>query len=194
MPNGWTCPDDPSYLLERDVCLNALSKDLEGGLELLDRKEHRCEKPECATLTTVHRLKVEVLPHPPCDSHLGSLLNGTLVVERLVTVFDQDGMHRGFHAGDFQWFGQGAMAVGRISGVTNAGTHREPAFQACQRCESPGVMEGRLCGSIVDTQTGELKECQVIGDYRIRFDPSQGGGSGGVRGTFEGVLVCPCLG
>jgi len=192
MANQWTCPEDPPTLLTTTVCLSALSKDMRGELDLTDRIEKKCPKPECRTLTTVHRLLVEMAPHDPCDSSLAKYFNGRLVVERLVTIFDQDGNHRGFHAGDFQWFGQGVQAAGRISGMTNVGTHRKPVFEPCQECGDRGVMEGRLCGSVVETEFGELKGCQVIGVYRIRFDPQEGGAQGSVEGTFEGVIVCPC--
>ena len=42
----------------------------------------------------------------------------------------------------FRWKGVGALATGTLRGVTNAGTHRRPAFDDCQRCDNPGVMEG----------------------------------------------------
>lgn len=194
MPEEWSCPDDPPALWKRDVCLNALSKDWRGELNLEEREEHACNKPECKTFKTIHRLKVGVQPHPPCDSSLAKYFDGTLVVERLYTVFDQNGNQRGFHAGDFEWFGQGVRVAGRISGMTNVGTHREPVFEPCERCHHPGIMEGRLCGSVVETDVSELRENQVIGIYRILFDPSEGGGSGSVRATFEGVIVSPCHG
>src|SRR5262249_16994369 len=71
-------------------------------------------------------------------------------------------------------------------------THREPAFRACQRCDERGVMEGRLCGEVVSAENRALRGCQVLGAYRIRFDPGASGGEGEVAGTFEGVIICPC--
>jgi hypothetical protein len=139
-----------------------------------------------------HELKVEVVAHAPCDSPEGRVLNGTLDVARLITAFEQDGDHRGLHAGDFVWTGVGTQVAGRMSGMTNVGTHRQPAFDKCQVCHARGVMEGRLCGEIVEAHDPKLKGCEVFGVYRIRFDPSAKGGSGGVAGTFEGVIVCPC--
>jgi hypothetical protein len=187
------CLDDPGTILQKEWCLSALSKDLSGTLHLTDGKSHQCHTPVCKTLKTVHQLKVEAVSHPPCDSRAGRLLDGTIVVERLVTVFDRDGMHRGFHAGDFVWQGAAGIKVaGRISGVTNAGTHRAPAFTDCQKCDDKGVMEGRLCGQIASTSNPALNGCQVVADYRIRFDPAVTGGQGGVRGTLEGVIICSC--
>ena len=83
------------------------------------------------------------------------------------------------------------VATGTLSGVTNAGVHREPAGKDCQCCDEHGVMEGRLCGRIVRGPR-ELRGCNVIGVYLLRFDAGAGGGEGGVQGTFEGVIVCPC--
>ena len=187
------CLDDPATILQKDWCLNALSKDLSGTLTLADSKPHQCHVPACKTLKTVHQLKLKAVTHAPCDSKAGILLDGPIAVDRLVTVFDQDGTHRGFHAGDFVWQGAaGIQVTGRISGVTNEGTHRLPAFTDCQKCDDKGVMEGRLCGQIASTSTPALNGCQVIAAYRIKFDPGATGGQGGVRGTLEGVIICAC--
>ncbi len=70
--------------------------------------------------------------------------------------------------------------------------HRPPALPACQKCEDRGVMEGRLCGKIVSTANPALNGCQLMADYRIKFDPSTTGGQGGIRGTLEGVIICSC--
>jgi hypothetical protein len=149
--------------------------------------------PRVQYLHTVHRLKVELIAHQPCDSHAAAALNGTLVVERLVTVFERDGTHRGLHAGDFAWTGAAGLTVtGRLSGVTNVGTHRLPAFTDCQKCDDRGVMEGRLCGRIHAPAATQLNGCQVTAAYRIKFDPSTTGGQGAVRATVEGVILCPC--
>jgi hypothetical protein len=190
-----TCLDDPATILQKEWCVSALSKDLTGTLHLADSKPHQCAKPPCKTLKTVHQLTVKVVAHAPCDSKPSSLLDGTLVVERLVTVFDTDGTHRGLHAGDFVWTGTpGIQVTGRMSGVTNVGSHRAPAFTDCQKCDDKGVMEGRLCGQIASPNNPALNGCQVVADYRIKFDPATAGGQGAIRGTLEGVIVCSCLG
>lgn len=101
-------------------------------------------------------------------------------------------MHRGFHAADFVWFGAGGLKLeGRMSGVTNEGSHRLP-IKACQRCDDRGIMEGRLCGQVTTAPDPTLKGCQVIAAYRIKFDPSVRGGSGRAVGTIEGVIISPC--
>lgn len=186
------CPDDPPALLSQPICLSALSKDLRGSLKLNVSDPHKCAHPECETLKTGHGLAVKVLAHPPCDSEIGGVLNGTITVDRLITAFEKDGLQRGLHAGDFVWLGSGALVHGRMSGMTNVGTHREPAFEKCQTCDTRGVLEGRLCGEIVQAKNPALKGCQVLGVYRIRFKPSKKGGTGSVLGTFEGTIVCPC--
>lgn len=184
------CFDDPKGIFEKEFCVSAVSKDLKGDLKLGDSKEHKCSQPRCKTLRTVHALEVKVLA-TLCDSPAARPLNGDLTV-KLVTAFDTDGNHRGFHAGDFTLAGAGGLKItGRMSGVTNEGSHRLP-IKACQKCGDTGIMEGRLCGAVVDPGTSRLRGCQIIAAYRIKFDPSIAGGSGAVVGTLEGVVVCAC--
>lgn len=185
------CLDEPPVLLKERLCVHNVSKDVRGELDLNVSQIEKCLTPECRTLKTVHGLKVDVGGHD-CDSSLGKLLDGTLVVDRLVTAFEEDGLHRGVHAGDFRWESKGALIHGRMSGITNAGTHRAPVFEPCERCDERGVLTGRLCGEVVEAQVGELRECKVVAIYKIRFDPSEKGGSGGVYGTLEGMVICPC--
>ncbi len=186
------CLDDPGTLFSTNLCLSALSKNMEGLLELRDRRAEDCGAPKCKTLKTIHTLELEVGSWE-CDSKLGERLNGRFLVERLVTAYtDADGMRRGVHAGDFTWEGPGVVARGRMSGMTNTGTHREPVFDPCQRCDDPGYMEGRICGRVTDSKSPDLGGCYIVGTYRFRFDPSSGGGEGGIVGTFEGSLLCPC--
>jgi hypothetical protein len=190
-----TCIDDPGTLLQKDWCVSPLSKDLSGNLHLADSKPHECTKPKCKTLKTVQQLTVKVVTHAPCDSHAGTLLDGPLTIERLVTVFDTDATHRGYHAGDFVWHGTAGITInGRMSGVTNVGSHRAPAFSECQKCDDKGVMEGRLCGTITAPNNPALNGCQVVGDYRLRIELTPAGGQTLVRGTLEGVILCACQG
>lgn len=186
------CLDEPATIFKQRMCVNAVSKNFKGSMKPTSKEEQKCGKPECSTLKTVHALKIGLVSNAACDSKLGKMLTGTLVVERLVTAFDQDGTHRGFHAGDFVWKTATFAIEGRLSGVTNAGTHRKPIFNDCQNCDARGFMEGRICGQVVDTNKPELKGCQIIGTYRMRFTPTAGGPSAGGQGTIEAVLVCPC--
>jgi hypothetical protein len=142
------------------------------GKRLEDGRSVRKKSCECSRMYPTNRTK-------------------TLFVGRLVTAFEIDGEHRGFHAGDFEWtVTAGLKVAGRMSGVTNVGTHREPPFKPCQKCDERGVMEGRLCGQVTTSQDPALKRCQVIAAYRIRFDPSRKGGNGDVEGTLEGLIIC----
>lgn len=189
------CLEDPRTLWEERVCLEPVSKDLRGELKLLDRERQECDEPRCLTLKTDHLLRVDLRSHEPCDSKLGQLLDGTLLVRRLITALaDGTGQGRGLHAGDFRWFGDGFRIEGRLAGMTNVGTHREPAFRDCQQCHDPGYMEGRLCGRVVRAKEEHLVGCQVTAAYRLRFDPSEGFEDSGVEGTLEGLVVCRCGG
>jgi hypothetical protein len=139
------------------------------------------------------RLKLEVPAHEPCDSRASNLLDGVLAVRRLVTAFvDGSGENRGLHTGAFDWVGSDAQVRGTLSGTTNVGTHRQPAFDPCQECHAPGHMEGRLCDHIVKTRDDRLRGCRVTASYRLRFDAGQGAIDTAITGTIEGLIVCAC--
>lgn len=192
MPARPGCPDDPATILQKHVCLTAVSRNMRGELKLGLDSPHACPDPKCETLATTHRLVLRVSTHSPCD--VATALDGKLTIDRLVTVYAHDGLERGFHAGDFVWdLSGGIQILGRLSGVTNVGTHRPPLFQECQVCDERGVMEGRLCGEFKSVAGAPFNRCQIIAAYRIKFKPSKAGGNGPVRGTLEGVMVCPCL-
>lgn len=185
--------DDPSRLWNERLCLEPVSKNMRGKLELLNRERQECEEPKCLTLKTDHLLRLEVRSHEPCDSELGQRLDGRLLVRELVhALTDGTGLGRGPHTGAFIWVGSGIEIQGTMSGMTNVGTHREPVFEPCQECHNPGVMEGRLCGRITRSQQPELIGCRVAAAYRIKFDPSEGFQDTEVEGTLEGVVVCGC--
>jgi hypothetical protein len=174
------------------MCVNAVSKNFKATIKVVEKLEQKCEKAECRTLKTIHALRIGVVSNNPCDSKLGKTLTGTILVERLATAYDQDGAHRGFHAGDFVWQTASFTVKGRMSGVSNAGTHRKPIFNDCQPCDARGFMEGRICGEIVETNKPELKGCQLIGTYRMKYQPAPTGPNGAGQGTIEAVLACPC--
>jgi hypothetical protein len=190
------CTPGNRDILERNICLSALSKNLKGELRPLHHVLERCAKLKCRTLKTIHFLELRATGNAPCDSPTGKLLDGNFIVRNLVTAFENgDGTRRGIHEGDFLWKGTGAEAVGTISGITNAGTHREPIFDKCQTCDAKGWMEGRFCGTIRASRRPQLRGCQVIGTYRFHFDPGKSqGGTGAVTGTLEGEVVCACPG
>src|ERR1043166_2243979 len=171
------CTPGNRDVLERNICLSALSKNLRGKLEPLHHALERCAKLKCRTLKTIHFLELRVTTNAPCDSAPGRLLDGNFIVRNLTTAFENgDGTRRGIHEGDFLWKGGGAVAVGTISGITNAGTPREPIFKPCQTCNAKGWMEGRFCGTIRQSRRPALRGCQVIGTYRFRFKPNRANG------------------
>jgi hypothetical protein len=188
------CAEGSRDILERHICLSALSKNLKGELRPLQHELERCAKLRCVTLKTIHFVQLKVNSNKPCDSQTAQLLDGVLAIRNLVTAFEGgDGTRRGVHEGDFIWKGKAMVAIGTLSGITNAGTHREPVFKPCQTCDAKGFMEGRFCGTIRKAGRKQLVGCQVIGTYRFHFDPTKTeGGKGGIAGTLEGEIVCAC--
>lgn len=193
MATRFQCFDDPAIILKQPMCLSNLSKDLTGRLTRPRARRERCRTPACETLKTLQALELKLAPHLPCDAESNFQFSGKLVVKRLVSAFERDGGRRGFHSGDFTWTGAlGLKVAGRLSGVTNVGTHRKPAFTDCQTCDTRGVMEGKLCGRVVSSRDPTLRGAQVIAAYRVRFKPSEEGAQGDVRATLEGVVIRFC--
>jgi hypothetical protein len=202
------CPDDPRLMLEQRLCVSALSKDLRGEIGDHEAERRECDDPRCVTITTRQSLRLVVTPSQPpsggCDRDPAKL-EGILEVQDLVHVFDFDGetVQRGFHSGDFRWQSPPppppapplTLVLGRLSGITNAGTHREPVLRRCQGCEARGFLQGRLCGTIVRAEDPQLRGCQVFANYLLRVPELGSDGipaQGGLLGTLEGVLVCGC--
>jgi hypothetical protein len=186
------CDGRPAELVRAVLCLDELSKDVRGELMILDSEDHVCRELDCKTLAVEHLLRVEVSSHQ-CDSELGKQFDGRLTSRDLTTVFvDGSGMRRGMHTATFSWRTAVGIVQGRLSGMTNEGTHREPAFRGCQECGERGVMEGRLCGRLVRAADPALAGAQVTAAYRFAFEPSDKGGEGSLQGTVEGLVVRNC--
>jgi hypothetical protein len=177
----------PSW--EEPICMKRVSKDLMGQFTVVKQEMQECGEPHCMTLKGRMKFKVDLTPHPPCDA--APAFDGTIEGE-LLFAYIEDGHGRGYHLGKFEWAGSASKLMGRMSGVTNAGTHRAPATAACENCDPGGHMEGRLDAVVVD---GEHQRCRVLATYVMDFDPSSRVQSTGLRGgTLEGVLICPCEG
>jgi hypothetical protein len=189
------CFEDAAEIRDSLVCLSPLSKDLEGEIRPIDESEREeCRERGCVTIKTVHELRLRAVTNEQCDS-LGRVLDGELRVRELTHAFEgTPAKGRGIHAGSFRWTGTQAVATGSLSGITNANTHRQPVFEDREPCEAPGLMEGRLCGRIRRAEEGRLTGCELLGTYRLRFDPTGEGPRGGTRGTLEAVVICRCEG
>ena len=185
------CDGRPDDFVQAVVCLDELSKNVRGELQVVDAELHQCRELRCQTLTTEHVLRLEVAGHD-CDTEVGKQFDGRLSSKDLTTIFaDGSGERRGMHTATFSWRTSVGIVQGRMSGVTNEGTHREPAFDGCQKCDERGVMEGRLCGRLRASDPA-LTGAQVTAAYRFRFEPSERGGDGELVGTIEGLVVRPC--
>jgi hypothetical protein len=143
------CQDGSTYILDQALCLYEISKDIrEGSLRPALHDRELCPDRRCETFKTIHQLDLE-LQAGPCDSERSRPHNGRLYSCDLTHALNprngtSDG--RGFHGGAFTWAGQGFLASGTLSGIANAGTHRDPIFDpACQRCDEIRFMEGFVC-------------------------------------------------
>ncbi len=168
-----------------------VSKDLKGGFGLTDIEKQECKSPQCITVKSRLNFKLEATSHKPCDStkarSLDRVLSGILVFTNI-----DDVKQRGYHIGTFKWDTSASQLTGRLSGVTNAGTHREPYIKCDEKCYAPGHMEGRLDAVVVG---GEHKGCRLLAAYMIDFGRfEKPGDNPGAKGTLEGVLICACAG
>ena len=119
---------------------------------------------------------------------MGRLLDGTLVVRRLVSALHNGtGQGRGLHTGEFQWAGDGVRVAGHLSGMTNVGTHRPPVFGPARDARPATWKAG--CAAHRPGQGPALVGCQVTAAYRLLFDPSEGFQDTGIQGTLEGLVV-----
>jgi hypothetical protein len=128
-----------------------------------------------------------------CDEDPAKL-GGWFEVSDLVHVFGGDGARRGFHSGDFRWMIDDTVVVGRLSGITHAGTHHPPVLE-CQECEAPGFLQGTLCGKVLRAPDRNYRQAQFIANYVFRaekVDRETGLVRQGVEGTLEGVIVRGC--
>jgi hypothetical protein len=182
-------------MLEQRMCVSALSKTFEGRIGSPEPERRQCDDPPCLTLTTRQPLELGVRRFE-CDEDPVPL-GGVLRVVDLVHVFDTSGERRGFHSGDFRWESERTLVFGRMSGITNAGTHHRPVLD-CQDCKAPGFLQGRLCGSIARAGDPALRGAHVFANYVLRVGDVSGEGipEQRVLGTLEGVLVrgCGCCG
>jgi hypothetical protein len=189
-----TCPDDPRLMLEQQMCVAPVSKVLKGRISDAEPERRECEDPRCLSLVTRQTLELGLEPFECDDPDVSRpLLNGVIRVVDLVHVFDRSGDGRAFHSGDFRWESGRTLIFGRLSGITNAGTHHEPVMD-CQRCNDPGFLQGQLCGSIARAEDQTLRGAQIFANYALRVDRVAGDGipEQEVRGTIEGVLVRGC--
>ena len=185
------CFDDSGTMREEAFCLFSVSKDVKGVSEAPEDKVHECREPDCLTLATFQELSLE-LSGTRCDDKRSRVLNGDLKLE-LVQQFDQDATKRGFHSGRFVWHFNDGQAAGELSGVTNAGTHRAPHFEACQKCSAPKFLEGRLCAVVEETDDEFLKDARILAVHKLRFrSAGKTGMKGSVVGTLEGVVIRRC--
>jgi hypothetical protein len=110
-----SCLDDPAELRDRRICLNRISKNLEGDLRPReDPVIESCGNPDCNTLKAFHRLELNAALHEECDEVRE--LDGTLAVPDLVHAYQSgDFTERGVHVGTFEWRGAGVIARGSLS-------------------------------------------------------------------------------
>jgi len=188
------CGFGPDELIRTVLCLDDVSKVVEGEILAFGAQPEECRERDCRSLVALNPIVAELKAFG-CDSQLSTnLLDGRLVIDRLTTVFGQNGVDgRGVHAGEFVLRGNGTVVDGTIQGMTNVGIMHEPLRNPVEDCFVPGVMIGRLCGRVRRCRRDPGLECTLLtGIYRFEFDQGGDGGLGRLRGVFEGALLPEC--
>ena len=187
---------DAAALLTNTYCLDEVSKNVEGEVFVLDAAQKSCHQPTCESLMLVQRLRLDLSSNgPPCDSSLGTKLDGVMRVGNLTTVFTGPGENlRGVHAANFSWnFVGGGFVSGTLEGITNAGIVRSPKFQPCERCNQTGILTGHLFATGINVPGIPVTDFHVDAVYRLAWDPlATIHGTASVIGTLEGVIIMPC--
>jgi hypothetical protein len=178
---------DPTHHYKEPICMIRVSKDWNGEIMVPEEDTQRCSDPRCTTVKGLIKIESTVQRHRRCDSVAAGGLDGDIAGLFAFNHIDS-GHGRGYHIGKIDWLGGGSKLIGRMTGITNAGTHRLPLMQ-CERCEEPGHMEGCLEAVVV---VGQHKGCRLIATYAIEFDPGVTPQPTAFRGTLEGVLICDC--
>jgi len=171
-------------------CVFELSKNMKGKISLYRGVPGSCDKEDCVTLKTGHKIGIRLISNKSCDSKIGRLLDGLLQAD-VVHALNNNGEGRGAHFGNFKLLTNlGVTVSGSIAGITNGGTHRNP-LDDCETCNSMGHMEGRISGRVTKGRQ-PLIGCRLFGSYVIKFDPSVDFVDSALVGTLEGVIVCEC--
>ncbi len=185
---------DPDLLQSQQNCVAELSKNLDGQALVVEANSRRCRTPACESLTLVQHLRLRLATHA-CDSPQGLVLDGSIVIRDLTTVFAGARPHlRGVHAGRFYWTPTGGgRIVGTMEGVTNAGLLRAPAVPDAEMCDRPGALTGYLTGTGRNVPQISVPEFTVEAAYRIDWTPDATPQStAAMVGILEGILILPC--
>ena len=186
-----------SFLPDEPVCLQVVSRNLEGELARPSGEPERCPDVDCFTLPTSQRFAMETQTHEPCDEKAAGVLD-TKISGKLFHIFaGSSGEGRAAHSASIWWSlpGGHGRGVGTMRGITNAGTHRAPVFRGCEDCDAP-TMQGVLEASVtIGAATRPASAPRVVllrAVYKLRVDPSERGLAGRFTGTLEGVVMFDC--
>lgn len=150
------------------------------------RNKEKCHNP--LVMITKEKLNfiLKIQKNPPCDDNVSvNVFDGIMKGVLFSAYIDDHADGRGYHIGKFGWETTTSKLIGKMSGVSNACTHR---IGNPQGCSNSAHMEGRLEAVIV---SGEYQGCHVEASYLIWFDLSEDCDYG-VWGTLEGVLIGEC--
>ena len=161
----------------------AVSQLLRGTFAVRDRVVFQGGQYGQDSLVIRGGLALELFANPECRSVLNGELAGPILATLSIVHADADPRERGFHTGTFTW-GRGEWMAGTLAGISNAGTHHRPLYDAVA-FDQAGQLVGRLEGRY-DHHT--LGPCVVFASYVLDLaDPDDDVAA--VTGILEGVVL-----
>jgi hypothetical protein len=136
------------------------------------------------SLVTEYSVALEFFANTECETVMNTELGGPLTGRIIVVNIDGKATERGVHAGSFTWGRQGNIH-GILSGISNAGTHRPPLYDAV-RFDQPGQFVGRLDGTFEHPMLGR---CVLTASYVIDLADPRDDTTTDVKGILEGVVM-----
>jgi hypothetical protein len=161
----------------------AVSQLARGTLSVDDRSVMVGDNVGQESLVVQAGLTLELLANTECASVLNGEVTGPVVAELALVAIDGDAAERGFHIGTFTWGPDGRMQ-GTIAGISNAGTHHPPLYDAVsfdQRGQLVGRMEGRYEHDV-------LGRCVLYASYVLDLSDWDAEVAD-VTGIIEGVVI-----
>jgi hypothetical protein len=161
----------------------AVSQVARGTVDVRERMVTMGDNVGQESLTVRAGLTLDLFANPACASVLNGELGGPIVADLVLVGIDGDAEARGFHTGTFSW-GRDGRLTGTIAGITNAGTHHPPLYDAVafdQRGQLVGRLEGRFEHDV-------LGRCVLYASYVLDLsDPDAE--LADVTGIIEGVVL-----
>jgi hypothetical protein len=161
-----------------------VSQIFRGDFHVRDRRPLPNPTEAPASIVTDYDVALEHLMNSDCDTTLNRELGGPLVGQLRMVTADGAASGRGLHTGAVTW-GRRSEIKGVLTGVSNAGTHHPPLYDAVA-FDQAGQLVGRFDAAFDHDVLGP---CLLVASYVFDLDRSDDAAGTTVRGILEGVVI-----